>query len=426
MSGGTVAVAAAGRDAGGPGLTALDAFYDRHFPYYAEICALSEVRKRPGSSVEFRSGVGGHSLLYLNGVCRDRRAGYPTLKVSELDGRAASCGVGISVNSHYRNANWVAAEGRGFVLRGTLGPGARLTRAAYDRTQAYAKELGILDGVEFHEHLFGSKPRGMSKQDFMYEVSVATDYAVTFGRNVYSARVPLDRARMSAVVDFLNAANAPYRDGTAEFRWRLFNNNCSHLAHNALAAAGVWDAWPTGQLSIIAAFNFPVPKNEFVDLMLRTNDLPIHDPAAMYGDAAARRVFLEGDTFPTAPGALASMRRAIAYNEIYDTDRLRLIFYENPFVGNYRRRFARIFSDPRYTNIESNLRHFIALYQTAFEGWQMAHEFSRERRLARKRDDSFARFCIRYENYVEREAENAKEKLALFHDQVRAGQRGPS
>ena len=93
--------------------------YDRLYPYHAELCALSELRKKPGFGVPVRSGMGGHCLLYLNGVRRDRTA-YPTLRVCAPGDSPARHGVGISVNSHYKNANWVAAEGREFLWRGGL------------------------------------------------------------------------------------------------------------------------------------------------------------------------------------------------------------------------------------------------------------------------------------------------------------------
>jgi hypothetical protein len=49
------------------------AVYDRFYPYYAEICTLTEIRKKPGFGVPLNSGMGGHCLLYLNGVRRDPR-----------------------------------------------------------------------------------------------------------------------------------------------------------------------------------------------------------------------------------------------------------------------------------------------------------------------------------------------------------------
>jgi hypothetical protein len=372
--------------------------YERFYPYYAELAALSELRKKPGFGVPIRSGMGGHCLLYLNGVRLDRAAGYPTLKLCAPDASPSSHGVGISVNSHYKNANWVAAEGRDFVLRGALEPGERLTRDAYERTQRHAKAMGMLDGVQFHDHLFRDKPSGMSVRDYMYEISVATDYAVRFGRDTYRARIPLDNKRMASIIDFLNGLNAPYRDGTRVFRWRILNNNCAHVAHNALAVAGIWAPWPTGQFFARAAFKFPVPKNELVDLVLRTNDLPIQDAQAMYEDEVAQRALFDADALPTAPAALAIAERAIPDNDVYDTDRLRLIFYDNPFWGPYRFRFARIFKQPRYSDLRANLRHFATIYAEAQERSRAARGegqggFSGER----------ARFQIRYEQYIARE-----------------------
>ncbi|HYM02201.1 MAG TPA: hypothetical protein VET85_04580, partial [Stellaceae bacterium] len=174
--------------------------YAELYPYYAEVCAVSELKKKPGFGAEISSGIGGHSILYLNGVCRDRRAGYPVIGLCDAETPASDRGVGVSVNAHFKNANWVAAQGRDFVFHGSLKPGERLTRTAYERTLAKAKEMGIYDGVEFHSAVFDGKPPGMSSRDYMYDVSVSTDYAIGFGRDRYCARVPLDREKMADIV----------------------------------------------------------------------------------------------------------------------------------------------------------------------------------------------------------------------------------
>lgn len=340
--------------------------YEDMFPYYAELCALSELRKKPGFGVPISSGMGGHSLLYLNGVRVKRGSGnYPALELCPPGPEAGQHGVGISVNAHYRNANWVAFEGRDFVFHGALPPGARLTRDAYEETQNLARAQGLLDGIQFHAQYFRDKPPGMSDEVFKYEISVATDYAACFGRDVYRARLPLNATQMGLIIDYLNALNEPYRTGAKIYRWRLFNDNCAHVAHNALAAAGIWAPWPTGQFFLRAAFKFPVPKNEMVDLALRANDLPLEDPEALFQDQAARAALLTHGTLPTGPGALASTSPAITANEVYDTQKLRLIFYDNPFWGPYRFHFQRIFSEPRYTSLAANLRHFAKRYRAA-------------------------------------------------------------
>jgi hypothetical protein len=390
-------------------------YYERFYPYYAELCALSELRKKRGFGVRVRSGMGGHSLLYLSGVCLDNRSGYPTLRLCDPDTSPHLHGVGISVNAHYKNANWVATEGRNFVWYGALRPGERLTHEAYERTQDRAKAMGLLDHIEFHDHLFRNKPRGMSERDYMYEISIATDYAICFGRNAYRARVPLDRRRMSAIVEFLNGLNTPYRDDSQVFRWNVFNNNCSHVVHNALAVGSIWAPWPTGKNSVLAMFKFPVPKNEFVDLMSRMNDLPIHDAQAIYENREVRKALFEANVLPTVHGALAIATPAIRDNEIYETARLRLIFYDNPFWGSYRRRFSDIFSEPRYFDLRSNLRHFAAIYDMALQRRDAEHAFTAIRGGgSRIESDEKAGFYTLYGRYIERELEKVRLQLAFL------------
>ncbi|WP_298224737.1 DUF4105 domain-containing protein [Acidocella sp.] len=339
--------------------------YETIFPYFAELCALSELRKKPGFGVPLRSGIGGHLLLYLNGVrvLRDRNE-YPIIELCPVQD-AAGQGAAISVNSHYCNANWVAFQDRSFVFNGALPAGTKLTRDAYMQTQRLARAQGLLEGITFHEHFFRDKPAGMSVEDFKYEISVATDYATCFGRDAYCARLPLSTTQMTAIVNYLNALNEPYRTGQKLYHWRLLNNNCVHVAHNALAAAGVWPAWPTGTFFIRAAFKFPVPKNAIVDLAARANDLELENPEALFQDHVAREALLAQCNLPTGPGGLTSIIPAMTNNEIYDTRKLRLIFYDNPFWGPYRFRFRRMFTEPRYTALGANLRHFARRYTEA-------------------------------------------------------------
>lgn len=345
-----------------PGHSIDEATYTSIYPWYAEFCAVSEIDKKSGFGAEIvPGGPGGHSVLYLNGVCREKNAGYPVVALCGSGDPKPGQGVGLSVNDHYANANWIATEGRDFVMHGDLRPGEPVTKASYLRTQAKAKAMGILDGVVFHDEVFHDQPASMSRIDFMYDMSIATDYAVNLGRDRYCARVPLNREKMARVVNYLNAVNAPYRSGRQVFNWNVLENNCSHLAHNVLAVAGVWPEWPADQPFLIAVFDFPVPKNEFVNLMRRTNDMPIADPAALYEDETARATIPRDGWVATGPGGLAEAERVVLSNEVYDTD-LRLIFYDDPPFGHYQQRWDQIFNDPRYTDLRANLRHFSTLY----------------------------------------------------------------
>src|SRR3974390_1071820 len=126
-----------------------EALYASLYPYYAELCAVSQIKKKPGFGANTSGGPGGHSVLYLNGVCRDRDAGYPTIELCQ-GSVLPDEGVGLSVNAHFKNANWVATDGRDFFFQGNLAPGVGLTKAVYERTQAEAMGKGLLGGVVLH------------------------------------------------------------------------------------------------------------------------------------------------------------------------------------------------------------------------------------------------------------------------------------
>jgi hypothetical protein len=413
------ALAACDITGGKPFVATDDALYASLYPYYAELCALSEFKKKSGFGVEVSSGgPGGHEVLYLNGACRDTAAGYPTVKLCDGATPADGQGVGISVNSHYKNANWVATEGRDFFFRGDLGPIERLSRLAYRRTQARAQAMGILDGVAFHDRVFDDLPAGMSRRDYMYEVSIGTDYAVSFARDRYCARVPLDRAQMGRIVHYLNAVNAPYREGRRTFDVSVLRDSCAHLAHNALAAAGVWDEWPVDQFILVALFDFPVPKNEFVNLMRRTNDLPLGDLAALYADPAVRRSLQRGDGLPMSAGALAGSASMIRDNEVYDPD-VALIFYDEAVTGVYRTRFRRILSEPRYFDIGANLRYFAALYARVKAARQpLDTYFAAHPRMTPAERASFARFYDRFYRQIDQQSAAVEARLAGLRAQA--------
>ncbi|MCK8782989.1 hypothetical protein M0638_01165 [Roseomonas sp. NAR14] len=389
---------------------------------YAEFCAVSQIRKRPGFGADIRGGIGGHAVFYLHGACRDRDARYPVLRLCDPSRPGEPEGAGLSMNSNYRNAKWVATDGPGFFFEGGLRPGERLTRARYRQAQAEAAAQGIFDGVEFHETSFAAMPPGMSRRDWMYEISVATDYAIAFGRGRYCARVPVGRAAMGRMVAFLNAENAPYRAGQREFRWNIFNDNCAHLAHNALAAAGLWAEWPTGRPLLVSVFDFPVPRNEFVNTALRANDMPIDDLDAVWADAAARRSVLRAAELPTRPGALVSAVPPWRDNDLYETD-LALIFYDDAITSRYQRRFDRLFAEARFHDAEANLAHFAALYariraaRQPPEGWLRRHGQAAPAERAR-----LAAFHARYYEAVDAAAASVATRLALLRAAVPRGE----
>lgn len=349
-----------------PGAGDAEAAYAAAYPTYAEFCALSQISKRPGFGADIRGEIGGHAVFYLHGACRGTGADPQVLRPC---GPGEAEGVGISMNEHFRNAKWVAIPGRDFFYDGGLPPGAPLTREAYRQTQAEARRLKLYDGIEFHPRYFEGMPAGWTAEAYKYEISVATDYAISHGRGRYCARVPVNRAQLGAMIDFLNVENAPYRSGAREFRWSLFRDNCIHLAHNALAAAGIWPEWPTNRPLLVSVLDFPVPKNEFVNLMRRANDVALLDPLAAWRDPAGRRAVLEFDQLPVRAGSIAQSWPARTPNEVYETA-LKLVFYDEPLLGRYRSRLDAIIADPAWTGLSANLEFYADRYRRQQADWR--------------------------------------------------------
>ena len=331
---------------------------------YAEFCAISQIRQKPGIGAEIRGEPGGHAVFYLHGACRSAPRQPTRLALCDLPAAEYADGVGISMNAHFRNAKWVATPGRDFFLDGGMAEHTPLTFARFAAVQDRARQLGLYDGIDFHEWVFEDMPAGLTRERWKYEVSVGTDYAVSVARGRFCARVPVNRAQLAAMVAFLNDQNAPYRDAGAEFEWSLFRDNCIHLAHNALTAAGFRAEWPTNRSWLVSMLDFPVPRNEFVNIMRRGADASLLDPARLHEDAAARRALLEYGQLPVRPGVLAESRGPQAPNEVYDSS-LVLLFYDDPLFGWYRRWSAAILADSTQHDPAANRAWIAGLYRQA-------------------------------------------------------------
>lgn len=393
-----------------PGVPGSPAQYASIYPYYIEPCAVSALKKKPGFGFEYQGGPGGHAVVYLNGVCRDPKQDYPTVQMCDDTVPPEETGVGLSSNGHFSNAAWIATPGRNFFFNGSLRPGEGVNTASYSRTQARAKQLGILNGIRFHKDVFDDEPAGMTPSDFMYEASVATDYGISLGRGRFCARLPVSRTQMERVVAYLNADNAQYRDGQRTFEMTVVEDNCSHFTHNVLAAADLWDRWPTNRFVLVAALSFPVPKNEFVNQMRRSNDLPIDNPISLFRDATAREALLRDHWLPTSPGAIATATPMRQQNELYDTD-VNLIFYDSPILGSFQRQFDRIVADRRYTDLADNLRYFSTVYARISTDRRPADWWLAHADLPRADEASFRAFTKLYYDYIDRM--NGRTNLSL-------------
>jgi hypothetical protein len=263
--------------------------YDALFPYYFEYAAMSRIHRigeEPG-------GRHGHAAFYLKGVERVRGADYPQLQLvpEDADLSDPDAGVGVSVNKVLRNVNWVAFDGMDLFYNGGLAAGDTVDSLAVARVVNRVAAAGVFAGVEFH---------GGDPGEAGLERSLGTDFALRFGRDVAAVRVPLTRGMTGEIVDYLNAMNARYaEDPDVDFTWDGVEDNCTHLAVNALARVCGLRALRTDAGPVMRLFNLAIPANVLVDLARAGNGNPAGAP-----DAADRRTLARYRWMLRQPGVI--------------------------------------------------------------------------------------------------------------------------
>jgi hypothetical protein len=317
--------------------------YDSLFPHYVEIATVTQYHKRGAKP----GGWGGHATMFVSGAERDPDAGYPRLRLvaDGTDLSAPESGIGISVNRIFTNVNWVAVPGRDVFLDGGVASEAELDEATYEAAIARAAGAGWFSGIRVDDALTSTRPAGMTAEEFIVRHSIGTDFALTFARRVYGVRLPLRRAAVAAIVDYLNDVNDGAR--RSGYTWNAYTNNCSHVIHNALAAAGVWDAKQARgpglanlakDLASVAVSvvrggisDFSFPANNFVRAYEAGNEHPIEDVRAALADHDIARTLPEG-WLSTAPGALVVRYpiHDLARNRLFEAGRDPFLFRRRP------------------------------------------------------------------------------------------------
>jgi hypothetical protein len=380
-----------------------DPSYDQLFPYYAELCATSQFR----SKIKGFGGVPGHAVMYLKGACKDESAPYPRLRRCSrvaTDPYDPEHGAGVSVNRWFRNVNWVAIPGQGLFYGGNLPAGERLTQAHVDATLRQAVDAGVFDGVELHEYPTPEPERSL--EDFVRRQSLATDFALQYGRSVFCARLPMTEVMLDEAMDFLNELNHHYATGEADYDWSGFADNCVHTLRNSLAAAGVWTPLSVRAIKFRQIFNLAIPANEFVNLALLGAEGPIDDYGRIYGDEVQRDALMEFGWLPTRHGALVKSLPVHSDNEVYDTT-LRLFALQSPFRQGAYRQAVRLLDDERFVELGANLHHFSRVYGQILED-RDEEGFG----IASLRGDRYRRVRRRYYDYIEEQQEEVVSMLA--------------
>jgi hypothetical protein len=336
-----------------------DARYEVLFPYYVELCAVSQLR----SEELLTGGSPGHAAMYLKGACRDTDAPYPKLRRCAhhaTDPDDPEHGAGVSVNRWFRNVNWIAVSGRGAFLDGGLEPDEVVTRARFERVAQEAIDSGVFHGVELWP-----RPAGAPDPDlfgFVTHRSAGTDFAVRLARSSLCGRLPVEAEMLDEIMDFLNDLNREYATGAADFEWSGYHDNCVHTVRNALAAASVWGPISVRRTKLLQLFHLAVPANEAIRLAALGTMGPLESYRQVFRDDSARNALLEFGWLPTRHGALVVSLPVHARNELFDP-RPRLLVFQGPVTKRTTRRLLEMLDDPRFTELDANLAHFEDVYR---------------------------------------------------------------
>jgi len=381
-----------------------DAHYDALYPYYLELCALSQIR----SNFTQHGSTPGHAVMFLKGACRDPESPFPLLRVCDegLNLRDPDLGTGVSVNRILKNVNWLAIPGKQLFLFGNLEPDDVLNLERGIAAIDAAERAGTFEGVEAHEDYM--PPEG-DAEALLYLAAaeiLGTDFALAFGRTSHCVRVPVERRGLEDAIEFLNGLNREYATGEADYNWSGYMDNCSHLVRNAFAAAGVWSHKSVGSYKLGQLLALSVPANEFADLVILTATFPIDDFDRIYSNRVLRRSLMERAWLPMRHGALMKIVPVHENNELYDT-RMQIFMLRNPLRRWKAERVSELYRESRNTNLLANLKHYGNLYRKILAArpadWEEAAA-GNQRAEAR----------VAYYRYIDEQLTDVEEKLTIL------------
>ena len=388
-----------------------DPAYEELFPFYVDLCTISQFARRDGR----QGNPFGHALFYIKGACKDENAPFPQLRrcrsvATSLDD--PEHGAGVSVGRWFRNVNWIAIPGYQLVFPGNLQPGERLTQAHFDATVREAIAKGVYDGVELHD---GWARRGnQTLEDFVANHSISADFAVQFARNVFCARVPVTEPILNEVISFLNDKNHEYATGKADYSWHALADNCVHTVRNALAAANVWSPLSVRETKLMHLFNLAIPANQFVNLAMLGAEGPLEDYQEIQDEGPSRDALHDFHWLPTRHGALLKTLPVHQPNDVFET-RFRLFALQSPFTMGRSATAVRLLSDPRFVDLETNLRYFRDKYQAILE-----HQDYLTDPLASVRGSPYRRVERLHLDYIEAQLRDVEEKLSRLAERKAA------
>jgi hypothetical protein len=367
----------------------------------------------------------------MNGAEIEAGAGYPRLRLVPAGANLsdADSGTGVSVNKIFRNVTWVAIPGRGEFFRGELAPDETLDEAHYETAVQKATAAGWFAGIEIKDELMRQRATTMPGPEFIVRHSIGTDFALNFARTAYCARLPMGRAAMGKVIAYLNGVNENAQK--TGYIWNMYTNNCSHVAHNALAAAGVWDpkvARGPGTINVardvlsvakVLALSqmsdFSFPANNFVRLYEAGNERPIDDAVAAFQNHDVRRTMSDG-WISTGPGALIATYpiQEASRNQMFTSGRDPFLF-SVPMLWDKEDKFQKLtrHAPSIVTDLGANLVHFRDRYAKTLAGQRVVNDGLRFLRGDETERD-FRLFYGRFYEHISEELQRTDDRLTEY------------
>lgn len=336
-----------------------DARYDALFPYYVELCAVSQFRSDTMGS----GGSPGHAVMYLKGACRDVDQPFPMLRRCRgnvTDPDDPEHGAGISVNRWFRNVNWVAFDGRGQFFGALPGPGQRVTYERVVQASRAAIDAGIFRGIKLWPNPSGAEDA--DRLEFVVRHSAGTDFALRYARSGLCGRVPVEPEMLDEIIHFLNDLNRKFATGAVDYRWNGYHDNCVHTLRNALAAASIDEPISVWASKLRQLFHLAIPANEAIHLAALGTKGPIDSYPAIFADDPMRNALLEFGWLPTRHGAVLVSLPVYPDNDVFDP-RPRLLVFQGPMTLRTTRQLLKMLDEPRFTELEPNLAHFAQVYR---------------------------------------------------------------
>lgn len=282
---------------------------------YIEMCTGTKYQ-----AVHYGDGnIAGHALVYIHGLCKDQNKEYPQLKV--CDSNDDHKGVGVSLDSSFKNVSWIATPTKELALFGDYGTNKvddQTIRKIIEKSKEYKIYKNVVPDRASYPQAILDYTSDLEEQDILF--AIGTDIAFNTARNMYCVKSNVKKTQLTQIKDFLNSENSKYYETTDQYTWSI-SDNCTHLSVNALAAADV-----IKKKKIKSQRNFfgkiatlTLPKSELFKAARKLNRSN-YSPRKVWRNKKLRNFFLKHNRLPYGAGNLVSYIPIIKNNDFFKTE----------------------------------------------------------------------------------------------------------